>query len=137
MLYEVITSRPCIEPDAFGSIIQLHDLFLKAVSHERSTDFVFMDEALSLISEIWGEISRKQTRNVNDYFLRLGKYIEKVDFHLRLGKNKDYAIRMKDEIDSIVYVLAPGSKFKTYSKKDSVETILESINNKISIIITE
>lgn len=132
-----IISRPCIEPDAFGSIIQLHDLFLKAVSHERSTDFVFMDEALSLISEIWGEISRKQTRNVNDYFLRLGKYIEKVDFHLRLGKNKDYAIRMKDEIDSIVYVLAPGSKFKTYSKKDSVETILESINNKISIIITE
>ena len=96
-----------------------------------------MDEALSLISEIWGELTRRETRNVDDYFLKLGKYVEKVDFHLRVGKNKEYAIRMKEEIDEIFYVLAPRAKIKSYRIKDSVETILEIINSKFSVIVTD
>ena len=132
-----IISRSYIDLEAFGSIIQLHDLFVKIDSKEVTIDFVFIDEVLSLISEIWGEFTRKETRNVDDYFLKLGKYVEKVDFHLRVGKNKEYAIRMKDEIDEIVYVLAPRARIKTYRIHDSVETILDAINNKFSIIVTE
>jgi len=132
-----IIARSYIDLEAFGSIIELHDLFEKIASKEKNIDFVFIDEALSLISEIWGEFSRKETRNVDDYFLKLGKYIEKVDFHLRIGKKKEYAIRMKDEIDEIVYVLAPRAKIKPYRISDSVETILDTINNKFSIIVTE
>ncbi len=131
-----IISRSYIDLEAFGSIIQLHDLFVKIDSKEENIDFVFIDEALSLISEIWGEFTRKETRNVDDYFLKLGKYIEKVDFHLRIGKKKEYAIRMKDEINEIVYILAPRAKIKPYRINDSVETILDNINNKISVIIT-
>ena len=69
-----IISRSYIDLEAFGSIIQLHDLFVKIDSKEENIDFVFIDEALSLISEIWGEFTRKETRNVDDYFLKLGKY---------------------------------------------------------------
>ena len=83
------------------------------------------------------QVTRKETRNVDDYFLKLGKYVEKVDFHLRIGKKKEYAIRMKDEIDEIVYILAPRAKIKPYRINDSVEKILDIINNKFSIIVTE
>lgn len=132
-----IISRSYIDLEAFGSIIQLHDLFTEIASKEKNIDFIFIDEALSLISEIWGEFTRNETRNVDDYFLKLGKYVEKVDFHLRIGKKKEYAIRMKDEIDEIVYILSPRAKIKPYKINDSVETILELINERISIIITE
>lgn len=132
-----IISRIHLDQEAFGSIIQLHNLFIQLSNGERNPDFIFMDEALSLISEIWGELTRRQTRNVDDYFLKLGKYVEKVDFHLRVGKSKEYAIRMKDEIDEIVYVLSPRARIISYRIKDSVETILEVINSKFSVIVTE
>ena len=132
-----IISRSYIDLDAFGSVIQLHDLFVTIASSEEKVDFAFIDDALSLISEIWGEFTRNETRNVDDYFLKLGKYVEKVDFHLRVGKNKEYAIRMKDEIDEIVYVLAPRARVKPYRIHDSVEKILEIINSKLALIVTE
>lgn len=132
-----IISRSYIELEAFGSIIQLHDLFAKAASQERNIDFIFMDDALSLISEIWGEITRKQTRNVNDYFLKLGKTVEKVDFHLRLGKDGEYAMRLIDEIDSIVSVLAPEATCTPHTAEESSQIILNSVNNKITKIIME
>lgn len=131
-----IISRSYIELDAFGSIVQLHDLFAKASEHKQ-IDFMFMDEVLSLISEIWGEITRRQSRNVNDYFLRLGKNVEKVDFHLRLGKNRAYAIRFMDEIDRIVTVLSPNATFKPHNAEEPSHVILDSINNKITKIIME
>ncbi len=132
-----IISRSYIELEAFGSIIQLHDLFVQAAAGERVIDFMFMDEALSLISEVWGEITRRESRNVDDYFLMLGKYVEKVDFHLRLGKNKEYAIRFMDEIDRIVSILAPDATFVPHNAKEPSQVILDSINNKITKIIME
>lgn len=130
-----IISRSYIELDAFGSIIQLHDLFEQAAKEKTSADFMFMDDALSLISEIWGELTRKQKRNVNDYFLALGKNVEKVDFHLRQGHNKEYAMRVMDEIDNIVSVLAPEATFVPHNAEEPSEVILESINNKINKIV--
>lgn len=132
-----IISRSYIELEAFGSIIQLHDLFAKVVAEKESIDFIFMDDALSLISEIWGEITREQTRDVNDYFLMLGKNVEKVDFHLRLDKDRAYAMRLMHEIDGIVKILAPEATFIPHSADESSEIILNSINNKIKKIIAE
>ncbi|MBD3842249.1 MAG: alpha-E domain-containing protein [Campylobacterales bacterium] len=131
-----IISRSFIELEAFGSIIQLHDLFTQASVGGVTIDFIFIDDALSLISEIWGELTRKQTRNVNDYFLILGKSVEKVDFQLRLGKDKKYAIIVMDEIDTIVKILAPNAVFKAvHNSGEDTAVILESINNKINKII--
>ncbi len=131
-----IISRSFIELEAFGSIIQLNELFTQAASKEIVIDFIFIDDALSLISEIWGELTRKQTRNVNDYFLALGKNVEKVDYQLRLGKDKEYAIVVMDEIDTIVKILAPNAVFtKVHNSGEDTSEILKSINNKINKII--
>ncbi|WP_428738065.1 alpha-E domain-containing protein [Sulfurimonas sp.] len=130
-----VISRSYIELEAFGSIIQLAMLFEEKSKEDFTVDFIFIDEVLSLISEIWGELTRKLKRNVNDYFLILGKNVEKVDFHLRLGKNKDYAMVIMEEVDTIVSILAPEATFTPHDASEPASVILESMNNKIHKII--
>ena len=98
---------------------------------------MFIDTILSLISEIWGELTRKEKRNTSDYFIRLGKLVEKDDFHLRLERNKRLSLVVMDEIDKIVEILAPDAKFRPHDENDSYEVILDSINGKINKIIIE
>jgi hypothetical protein len=64
-----------------------------------------------LISEIWGELTRKQTRNIHDYFIAMGKNVEKVDMHLRFGRDNEFALVVMKEIDTIVSILAPDASF--------------------------
>ena len=132
-----IVARSYIETEAFGSIIELHKHFEIAQKNAHFVDFRFIDRAMSLISEIWGELTRKQTRNAYDYFLAMGKNVEKVDIHLRLAKDKEYALIVMKEIDSIVSILAPHASFKPHDTEESDEVILASINNKINKIIVE
>ena len=132
-----IVARSYIETEAFGSIMELHKHFEMAQKTNFFVDFRFIDTALSLISEIWGELTRKQTRNAHDYFLAMGKNVEKVDIHLRLAKDKEYALVVMKEIDSIVSILAPHASFKPHDTEESDEVILASINNKINKIIVE
>lgn len=132
-----IISRSNIDTEAFGSVIELNDL-LKHSSHASFIiDCRFIDYVLSLISEIWGELTRKQKRNTSDYFIRLGKLVEKVDFHLRIEKDKEFSLVVMEEIDKIVSILAPNSEFETHKETDSYETILNSVNKKINKIVVE
>lgn len=132
-----IISRSYIEAEAFGSIIELHKLFEIAQKNAQAVDFRFIDTAMSLISEIWGELTRKQTRNVYDYFIAMGKNVEKVDMHLRLARDKEFALIVMKEIDTIVSILAPNAQFKPHTIDEDDEVILASINNKINKIIVE
>uniref|UniRef100_UPI00404759DE alpha-E domain-containing protein n=1 Tax=Aliarcobacter sp. TaxID=2321116 RepID=UPI00404759DE len=129
-----IISRADMYTEAFGSVIELSDL-IKQESVNSQIEFTFIDNVLSLISAIWGKLTRKQKRNTSDYFIRLGKLVEKVDFHLRLEKNKGFSLVVMDEIDTIVSILAPSAQFKPHDEKDSYEVILNSINAKINKII--
>ena len=129
-----IISRTNMDTEAFGSVVELTNL-LKQSGLE--IDCRFVDNVLSLISEIWGELTRKKHRQASDYFIRLGKLVEKVDFHLRLGKNKEFSLVVMEEIDKIVTILAPNSKFNHHDKNDSHEVIMNSINAKINKIIVE
>ena len=131
-----IIARSYIGHDAFGTIIEL-DASFKNVNKDLDLDFRFIDVALSLISEIWGELTRKITRNVNDYFLLLGKYVEKVDFHLRLGRDKEYAMILMVEIDRIVKTLSPDATFIEHNVGEDSSIILNSINNKINKIVEQ
>ncbi|GGD45102.1 hypothetical protein GCM10012288_19310 [Malaciobacter pacificus] len=132
-----IISRSNMDTEAFGSVIELADL-LKHSSHTSfNVDCRYIDYVLSLISEIWGELTRKQKRNTSDYFIRLGKLVEKVDFHTRLEKDKEFSIVLMEEIDQIVSILAPDAQFKPHDENDSFEVILNSINSKINKIIVE
>lgn len=132
-----IISRSNMDTEAFGSVIELSDL-LKHAGHSGFTiDCRFIDYVLSLISEIWGELTRRQKRNTSDYFIRLGKLVEKADFHLRLEKNKEFSLVVMDEIDKIVTILAPNATFKPHNEEETHEEILSSINAKINKIIIE
>lgn len=132
-----IVARSHVETEAFGSIIELHKHFEIAQMNQEMVGFKFIDKSMSLISEIWGKLTRKQTRNTNDYFIRLGKNVEKVDIHLRLAKDKEFALVVMKEIDSIVAILAPESKFQPHTIDEDDMTILASINNKINKIVRE
>ena len=59
-----------------------------------------------MISEIWGELTRRQNRKISDYFIRLGKLVEKVDFH-KTKNDKEFSLVVMEEIDKIVTILAP------------------------------
>jgi uncharacterized alpha-E superfamily protein len=132
-----IISRSYIEAEAFGSIIELHRHFELAQKNNFIVDFRFVDTAMSLISEIWGELTRKQTRKLHDYFIAMGKNVEKVDMSLRVGRDKEFALVVMKEIDTIVSILAPNASFQPHDVNDSDEVILNSINNKINKIIME
>ncbi|MCG3678574.1 alpha-E domain-containing protein [Aliarcobacter butzleri] len=132
-----IISRSNIDTEAFGSVIELADL-LKHSSHANfSIDCRFIEYILSLISQIWGELTRREKRDTSDYFIRLGKFVEKVDFHLRVGNDKEFSLVVIEEIDKIATILAPNAKFKTYDENDTYEAILNSVNSKINKIIVE
>ena len=131
-----IICRSNMDTEAFGTVIELSD-FIKQGSVHFQVDCNFIDTILSLISEIWGELTRKEKRNTSDYFIRLGKLVEKDDFHLRLERNKRLSLVVMDEIDKIVEILAPDAKFRPHDENDSYEVILDSINGKINKIIIE
>lgn len=132
-----IIGRAYIDIDAFGSIIELSEVLKKANNDHIDIDCIFIDEISSRISEIWGELTKHQERNTSDYFVRLGKLVEKVDFHLRLKRDKNFSLVIMDEIDGIVLRLNPDAEFIAHNERKSYETLLNSINAKINKIIVE
>lgn len=132
-----IICRSAVDTEAFGSVMELSDLLKHSCNNTFDIDYRFIDNVQSLISEIWGELARRENRKASDYFIRLGKLVEKVDFHLRLKKNKEFSLVVMDEIDTIVSILAPEAKFTPHDENDTYAVILNSINGKINKIITE
>jgi uncharacterized alpha-E superfamily protein len=132
-----IICRTYLDTEAFGSVIELSNLLKQADNSSFWIDCNFIDQALSLISEIWGELTRTEERNTSDYFIRLGKLVEKTDFHLRLERDKGFSLVVMNEIDTIVSILAPKAQFNVHDERETYETILNSINGKIDKIIVE
>ena len=131
-----IICRADMYTSAFGTVMELSDL-IKKEKNASQVEFRFIDKVLALISEIWGELTRREKRNTSDYFIRLGKLVEKVDSHLILERNKNFSLIVMDEIDTIASILSPDAEFKPHDENDSYEVILESINSKINKIIIE
>jgi uncharacterized alpha-E superfamily protein len=131
-----IICRADMYTSAFGSVMELADL-IKKEKNTSQVEFQFIDKVLGIISEIWGELTRREKRNTSDYFIRLGKLVEKVDSHLILERNKNFSLIVMDEIDMIASILSPDAEFKPHDENDSYEIILDSINGKIDKIIIE
>jgi len=130
-----IICRAYLDLNAFGSIIEFSEILKQAKSDKSAIDCAFVEEMSSQVSEIWGELTKKQERNTSDYFIRLGKLVEKVDFHLRLKRDKSFSLVIMDEIDIIVSRLNPDAKFIVHQERESYDTILNSINSKIDKVI--
>lgn len=75
-----IICRNYLNIEAFGEIIALNQLFQRVDNNPNLIDYKIVDTAQSLISEMWGEMSKKEHRNTSDHFLKIGKLIEKLDF---------------------------------------------------------
>lgn len=130
-----IIGRAHIDADAFGETIKLHELFEHASKSAHHTDHRFIDQALSLINEIGGIMSRGLVRRKSDHFIRLGKLVEKVDLHVRHGKEGD---ELSEYLKSILFIarkLAPDASLAVYETDE--ETNLGAINELVSHLVAE
>ncbi|WP_345973119.1 alpha-E domain-containing protein [Sulfurimonas diazotrophicus] len=128
-----IISRAYIDTDAFGETIHLADLFDHASKSAVFVDYRFVDDALSLINEIWGSMNRGLIRCKSDHFVRLGKLTEKVDLHLRHGKDGKEPIEYLNNILQTAQKIAPDAKL-AISRTDE-EANLDAINALIDELV--
>lgn len=132
-----IICRSQVYTEAFGEIIELHALIQNLSKSPTQIDYKFIDSAQSLISEIWGSLSKREHRNSSDYFIQLGKLVEEADLSLRLDKDKELALVIIDEIDTIVHTLAPDAPYyePQFNPESDTVDMLNAVNNKIKKII--
>ncbi len=133
-----IISRNYINMEAFGEIIALHALFGNMSKSHMMIDYKFIDHAQSLISEIWGQFSKRELRKYSDYFLRLGKLVEEADYHFRFDKDKEVAMVIVDEIHTILGILSTDKDMQskqTQEQSINHEDIMDTIHKKIESLI--
>lgn len=121
-----IICRAHLDTDAFGETIKLSELFERTSKGVTNVDYQFIDDALSLINEIWGIMSRGLVRRKSDHFIRLGKLVEKVDLHLRHGKEDNQLPVYLNDILMTAQKIAPDTKLSIYETDE--EANLDAIN---------
>jgi uncharacterized alpha-E superfamily protein len=129
-----IIARANIDASAFGEIIELHGLFQKIANSGQVIDYRDIDIALSLISEIWGAQDKKGHRRCSDYFLRLGKHVEELDFRLRFNSDKETVDLILEDIDAIFKILDPEFELDLETLKQS-DRIMEDITKLMDKLI--
>lgn len=137
-----IISRPYVNYNAFGEIMELHNHFEKIQNQQMPIQCEHIDQALSLLREIWGTLPKREHSKIGDYFFRLGKLVEEADFHIRFGREKevDGDGMVMYEIYSIIHFLAPETDLKSFYKKSELmtqEEILDMIYQMVDTIIVE
>lgn len=130
-----IIARPNIDSSAFGEIIELHTLFQKMSNSPLPIDYKDIDIALSLISEIWGAHEKKGHRKCSDYFLRLGKLIEEVDFRLRFNKKEEMTNRIIEDIYVILKILDIDFDEDQSENDNKNINIMENLYKKVDALI--
>jgi len=130
-----IICRAHIETDAFGETIKLYELFDHASRSANRVDYEFIDSALSLINEIWGIKTRGLVRRKSDHFIRLGKLVEKVDLHVRHGKDGEELPEYLNNILQTARKIAPNAKLSIYETDE--EANLDAINELIHHLVVE
>lgn len=134
-----IISRSYINTEAFGEIIALNALFESILKTQNLIDYKIIDSAQSLISEIWGEFSKREVKKNSDNFIRLGKLVEEVDFYLRFDKDKETTMIIVDEIHAIIDMLSDENEDNTNQSQEqssaNAENIMDNIHKKIEGLI--
>lgn len=133
-----IICRSQIETEAFGEIVELNAIFDRASKNMIDINYQCIDSAHSLIREIWGSLSRRKNRQSSDYFFRLGKIVEELDFHLRFGADKDITEIVIKNINVIIMKLSceNESDVEVYEHlKSDFDDIIGEIDRRIAKII--
>ncbi|CAA6802016.1 MAG: Kinase [uncultured Sulfurovum sp.] len=134
-----IIARPNIDASTFGEIIELHLFCQEMTQSTLNIDYNDIDNILSLINEIWGAHSKKGKRQASDYFLKLGKLIEEVDFRLRFNKTQEMTDVMIKEIYVIINILeTEGDAKQSQSQTNGVPLdIMADIYHRVDQLIIE
>lgn len=135
-----IISRNHLNNASFGEVIALNALFQNTTKNHIQIDYKLIDNAQSLISEIWGEFAKREHKQNNDYFVRLGKLVEEADFYFRFHVEDEYSETIVNEIHSIMDILSGEESLKnTQAQKQSgnASTTMDIIYKKIESIIIE
>jgi uncharacterized alpha-E superfamily protein len=134
-----IISRNKLNSDMFGEVIALHALFQNASKSHVEIDYKLIDHAQSLISEVWGELSKRKYKQESDYFIRLGKLVEEADFCFRFNESETRISHVIHDIFTILEILADEESSSTahIEKTKYSSEVLEDIYSKIQKIIVE
>jgi uncharacterized alpha-E superfamily protein len=137
-----IISRSHTKYEAFGEMMELYNLFEKINNQKIELRCEHVDQAFSLLREIWGTLPKREHSKIGDYFFRLGKLVEEADFHVRFGREGeiDGDGMVMYEIYSIIHLLAPETDLRSFHKQSetmSQEEILDAIYKMIDTIIVE
>jgi len=133
-----IISRSYINTEAFGEIMELHSVLKNASNSYADIDYNLINDALSLISEIWGEVSKISKSNTSDHFLKLGRLIENLDFHLRFSGDDEHASNIKESINGITDFLISQSEsegVQTQTQTNTDENIIDVLHSKVQALI--
>jgi len=135
-----IICRSYINAQAFGEIIELHKMLENASNSYADLDYKLIDDALSLISEIWGEISKLSKSNISDHFLKLGRLIERLDFHLRFFGEDEHSANISENISSIIALLSNSQEstaLQTQKQSQKVENIVDVMHEQVEALIVK
>lgn len=134
-----IISRTNIDASAFGEIIALEALFRKMSRCTLPVDYKDLDHAISLIREIWGAYASRGHQKCSDYFLKLGKLVEEVDFRLRFDKNLQMTQLVLKDINMIFKLISPELDLTVECPKkrghDTQENVMDCIYSTIDRLI--
>ena len=133
-----IICRSYISTEAFGEIIELHAIMKNASKSYLDIDYKLINDALSLISEIWGEIFKISQSSVSDHFLKLGRLIEQLDFHLRFHLPNKHSANITKSIDTTLALLKAGNetqKSQEQLQTNSDHTIIDHLHAKVTALI--
>ena len=130
-----IIGRPNIDASAFGEVMDLHELLHKMGNSICDIDYKDIDTALSLISEIWGAHEKRGHRRCSDYFLKLGKLIEEVDFRLRFDKDMEMTDLIIEDINMMFKILNPDFDSAVKKFKEGNKNIMENLYKNVDQLI--
>lgn len=133
-----IICRSYVSTQAFGEIIELHAMLENASKSYADLDYKLIDDALSLISEIWGEIAKLSKSNISDHFLKLGRLIERLDFHLRFLGEDEHSANISEIINATILILASDEGTLSLQKQKQTSTeenIIETMHAQVEALI--
>ena len=137
-----IICRSYVNTEAFGEIIELNAMLKNAANSYADIDYKLINDALSLISEIWGEVSKVSKSNTSDHFLKLGRLIEKLDFHLRFNAPDEHSANLAESIQGITEFIASQDKEQTsqsqtlsQADKTDAQNIIDAMHAKVESLI--
>jgi uncharacterized alpha-E superfamily protein len=126
-----IISREYIDELAFGEIIELNEIAQRIAKSAEPIDYKDIDYALSLISEIWGAQTKRGHRKEVDYFLKLGKLVEEVDFRLRFDRKQKMTEFILEEINAIFKLLNPKIEINISQSEDIMGDLYKEMDKLI------